>query len=59
MPEQAPPPGLYQQLLTEGLEQQLRDLQETLGATDDLHPQEAPACWPGTWRVWPALPWST
>jgi hypothetical protein len=36
MPDQAPPPGLYQQLLTEGLEQQLRDLQDTLVATDGL-----------------------
>jgi len=35
MPDQAPPPGLYQQLLTEGLEQQLRDLQETLVAWPD------------------------
>jgi superfamily II DNA or RNA helicase len=42
MPDQAPPPGLYQQLLTEGLEQQLRDLQDTLVATDGLDPQEAP-----------------
>jgi superfamily II DNA or RNA helicase len=42
MPDQAPPPGLYQQLLTEGLEQQLRQLQETLVATDGLDPQEAP-----------------
>jgi HKD family nuclease len=42
MPDQAPPPGLYQQLLTEGLEQQLRELQETLVATDGLDPQEAP-----------------
>ena len=39
MPDQAPPPGLYQQLLTEGLEQQLRDLQGTLVATDGLDPQ--------------------
>jgi superfamily II DNA or RNA helicase len=42
MPSQHLPPGLYQQLLTEGLEQQLRDLQETLVATDGLDPQEAP-----------------
>jgi hypothetical protein len=42
MPDKAPPPGLYQQLLTEGLEQQLRDLQETLVETDRLDPQEAP-----------------
>ena len=42
MPNQAPPPGLYQQLLTEGLEQQLRQLQETLVETDGLDPQEAP-----------------
>ena len=35
MPDQAPPPGLYQQLLTEGLEQQLRDLQDTLVAWPD------------------------
>lgn len=41
MPDQAPP-GLYQQLLTESLEQQLRDLQETLVDTDGLDPQEAP-----------------
>ena len=41
MPDQAPLPGLYQQLLTEGLEQQLRDLQESLDATDGLDPQEA------------------
>lgn len=39
MPDQPPPPGLYQQLLTEGLEQQLRDLQGTLVATDGLDPQ--------------------
>ena len=42
MPDQAPPPGLYQQLLTEGLEQQLRQLQDTLVETDGLDPQEAP-----------------
>ena len=42
MPDQAPPPGLYQQLLTEGLQQQLRQLQETLVATEGLEPQEAP-----------------
>lgn len=42
MPDQVPPPGLYQQLLTEGLEQQLRDLQATLVATDGLDPYEAP-----------------
>ena len=42
MPSQHLPPGLYQQLLTEGLEQQLRQLQETLFATDGLDPQEAP-----------------
>ncbi len=42
MPHQAPPSGLYQQLLTEGLEQQLRQLQDTLVATDGLDPQEAP-----------------
>lgn len=42
MPDQAPPPGLYQQLLTEGLEQQLRQLQETLVETDGLDPQESP-----------------
>jgi len=42
MPDQAPPPGLYQQLLTEGLEQQLQQLQETLVATDGLDPHEAP-----------------
>mgnify|MGYP006982889651 CR=1 FL=1 len=42
IPDQPPPPGLYQQLLTEGLEQQLRDLQDTLVATDGLDPQEAP-----------------
>jgi hypothetical protein len=42
MPDQAPTHGLYQQLLTEGLEQQLRQLQETLVATDGLDPQEAP-----------------
>jgi superfamily II DNA or RNA helicase len=42
MSDQAPPPGLYQQLLTEGLEQQLHQLQETLVATDGLDPQEAP-----------------
>ena len=42
MPSQHLPPGLYQQLLTEGLEQQLSDLQETLVATDGLDPQEAP-----------------
>ncbi len=42
MPDQAPPPGLYQQLLTEGLEQQLRGLRETLVATGGLDPQEAP-----------------
>jgi HKD family nuclease len=42
LPHQPPPPGLYQQLLTEGLEQQLRDLQDTLVATDGLDPQEAP-----------------
>ncbi len=42
MPDQAPPPGIYQQLLTEGLEQQLRDLQATLVETDGLDPQEAP-----------------
>lgn len=42
MPHHSPPPGLYQQLLTEGLQQQLRDLQETLVATDGLDPQEAP-----------------
>ena len=42
MPHQLPPPGLYQQLLTECLEQQLRDLQDTLVATDGLDPQEAP-----------------
>ena len=35
MPDQVPPPGLYQQLLTEGLEQQLRDLQETPVAWPD------------------------
>ena len=42
MPDQAPPPGLYQQLLTEGLEQHLRQLQQTLVATECLDPQEAP-----------------
>ena len=42
MPDKAPPPGLYQQLLTDGLEQQLRQLQQTLVATDGLDPQEAP-----------------
>ncbi len=42
MPDQAPPPGLYQQLLTEGLEQQLCKLQETLVAREELDPQEAP-----------------
>lgn len=42
MPDQATPPGLYQQLLTEGLQQQLRVLQESLVATDGLDPQEAP-----------------
>ncbi len=39
MPYQTPPPGLYQQLITEGLEQQLRALQDTLVATDGLDPQ--------------------
>ena len=56
MPDQAPLPGLYQQLLTEGLEQQLRDLQESLDATDRLIHWKPRACW---WRVWHALPWST
>ncbi|MDM7936773.1 MAG: DUF3427 domain-containing protein [Cyanobium sp. CZS 48M] len=42
MPDQAPPPGLYQQLLTKGLEQQLRQLHEDLVGTDGLDPQEAP-----------------
>jgi len=42
MPDQAPPTGLYQQLLTEGLQQQLRQLQTALVATDGLDPQEAP-----------------
>ncbi len=42
MSDQAPPPGLYQQLLTEGLEQQLRELQATLVETESLDPQEAP-----------------
>ena len=35
MPDQAPPPGLYQQLLSEGLEQQLRQVQESLVAWPD------------------------
>jgi hypothetical protein len=38
MPDQAPSPGLHQQLLTEGLEHQLRDLQESLVATGGLDP---------------------
>jgi hypothetical protein len=59
MSDQAHPPGLYQQLLTEGLEQQLRDMQETLADTDGLESQEANACSRGTWRTQPSLPWST
>ncbi len=42
MPDQAPPPGLYQQLLTEGLEHQLSQLARELYDKDDLDPQEAP-----------------
>ena len=42
MPDQAPPPGLYQQLLTEGLEQQLSLLARELYDNDGLDPQEAP-----------------
>lgn len=42
MPDKAPLPGLYQQLFTEGLEQQLHDLQETLVGTDSFDPQEGP-----------------
>jgi hypothetical protein len=43
MPDQVPPPpGLYQQLLTEGLEQQLSQLASDLYDRDQLDPQEAP-----------------
>ncbi len=42
MPNQAAPPGLYQQLLTEDLEQQLSLLARDLYDKDDLDPQEAP-----------------
>lgn len=42
MPDQAPPPGLYQQLLTEGLEQHLSLLASDLYNKDGLDPQEAP-----------------
>jgi superfamily II DNA or RNA helicase len=42
MPDQAPPPGLYQQLLTERLEQQLNLLASGLYDKDGLDPQEAP-----------------
>jgi hypothetical protein len=59
MPDQAPPPGLYQQLLTEGLEQQLRQLQDTLVATDGLDPQEAPRLLARHLANLPALPWNT
>jgi hypothetical protein len=55
----SPPLGLYQQLLTEGLEQKLHQLKEILVATDGLDPQEAPRLLSGNWRLWPASLWST
>jgi len=45
-PQVLPPPGIYQQLLTEGLEEQLRQLQETLIA-DGLDPKDPRTISPG------------
>ncbi|MCP9835450.1 MULTISPECIES: DUF3427 domain-containing protein [unclassified Cyanobium] len=42
MTDQLSPPGIYQQLLTEGLEQQLNLLASDLYKKDGLDPQEAP-----------------
>ncbi len=53
------PPGLYQQLLSEGLEQQLRQLQEILVATDGLDSQEAPRLLARHLVGLARMPWST
>jgi hypothetical protein len=58
-PNQTLPPGLYQQLLKESLEQQLRNLQETLVETDGLNPQEAPRLLARHLAALARMPWST
>jgi hypothetical protein len=53
------PPGLYQALLAECLEQQLLQLQETLVATYGLVSQEAPHLVALHLAALARMPWST